>query len=90
MPLFLIIYCFLSMIFTTGLLIYHTTLVVRNLTTKEELKGIYKNAYGNPYRRSCLKNIYKLFCSKNSYPCLLEKIRRKINEKEFVKYISFN
>jgi hypothetical protein len=39
------------MIFVTGLLIYHTSLIINNLTTKEELGGIYKNYFGNPYKR---------------------------------------
>lgn len=36
------------MIFVTGLLIYHLKLISQNVTTKEDLKGFYQNAFGNP------------------------------------------
>ena len=39
------------MLFVTGLLIYHISLIYRNVTTKEELGGYYENYYGNPYKR---------------------------------------
>lgn len=39
------------MIFVTGLLIYHIGLVLKSLTTKEELGGFFENFYGNPYKR---------------------------------------
>lgn len=77
MPLFLIIYCLLTMIFTTGLLIYHTSLITRNLTTKEELKGTFKNRSGNPYRRSCAVNYKRVFCARLPQPSILGKIRQK-------------
>lgn len=60
--MFIIIYCGLSMIFTTHLLLYHTGLIIRNLTTKEELKKFYNNVFGNPYRRSCHLNCKMVLC----------------------------
>ena len=54
--MFVIIYCGLSMIFTTHLLYYHALLVMDNLTTKEELKKFFVNPFGNPYKRSCCSN----------------------------------
>ena len=39
------------MSFTTGLLIYHTRLILTNQTTKEELKKIFGGPMGNPYNR---------------------------------------
>ena len=60
--MFIIIYCGLSMIFTTHLLLYHTGLIIRNLTTKEELKKFYNNVFGNPYRRSCCLNCKIVLC----------------------------
>lgn len=60
--MFIIIYCGLSMIFTTHLLLYHTGLIIRNLTTKEELKKFYNNVFGNPYRRSCCLNCKMVLC----------------------------
>ena len=49
--LIVIIYSLLTMIFVTGLLIYHIKLTCKNITTKENLKGLYQNAFGNPYDR---------------------------------------
>lgn len=60
--IFTIIYCALSMLFTTGLLIYHTKLVSRNITTKEELKKFFVNPYGNPFHRGCCLNWKNVLC----------------------------
>ena len=54
--LFLMIYIGLSMTFTTGLLIYHTKIIKKNLTTKEEMKRFYRNPNGNPYIRNSRQN----------------------------------
>ena len=50
-PLYIIIYCGLCMIFVTGLFIYHSKLILKNITTKEDLKHFYENPQGNPYIR---------------------------------------
>lgn len=97
MPIFLIIYCFFTMIFTTGLMIYHTSLIWRNQTTKEELKNSFKNIYSNPYTRGILKNVKRILCPKLNNPDILDKIRNKIalntvnnqlKEKEKEKYLN--
>ena len=62
--IFTIIYGGLSMIFTTGLLIYHTRLVSTNTTTKEDLKKFFMNPFGNQYRRSLCENIKRVICPK--------------------------
>lgn len=72
------------MIFTTGLLIYHTTLIIRNLTTKEELKGTFKNIFKNPYRRGLFRNLKNIFCPKITKPSLLEKMSIKVYAKKTV------
>ena len=57
--LYIIIYCGLCMIFVTGLFIFHSRLILKNATTKEELKHFWKNPQGNPYKRKSKKtNIY--------------------------------
>jgi hypothetical protein len=56
MSLFLVIYGGLSMLFTTGLLIYHSKLISKNMTTKEELKRFFINPFGDPYSRNCQRN----------------------------------
>ena len=54
--LYLIIYVLLTMIFTTGLLLYHIKIVKNNMTTKEELKKYFVNPFGNPYHRNSKYN----------------------------------
>ena len=52
MSLYIIIYEGLVMIFVTGLFIYHTKLVLKNMTTKEDIKKFWENPQGNPYFRT--------------------------------------
>ena len=52
MALYIIIYEGLVMIFVTGLFIYHTKLVLKNMTTKEDIKKFWENPQGNPYFRT--------------------------------------
>jgi palmitoyltransferase ZDHHC9/14/18 len=75
---FIIIICLLSMIFTTGLLVYHTGLILNNLTTKEELKHVYNNPFGNPYFHTKRRNIRNTLCPKLPQPSLLERMRIKL------------
>ena len=56
MSLYLILYVILTMVFTTGLLIYHIKIVRNNMTTKEELKKYFLNPFDNPYQRSTKNN----------------------------------
>jgi hypothetical protein len=49
--LYLIIYCAGCLAFTLGLLFYHTKLVFTNTTTKEKLKFIWNNPFGNSFNR---------------------------------------
>ena len=66
--LFVIMYCFIKMLFITGLLGYHTFLVNNNITTKEELKNTFKDTpQGNPYTRECTKNWSLLFCCQRKW-----------------------
>ena len=54
--IYLIIYSVLTMCFITGLLIYHIKIILINSTTKEELKKIFDNNYGNPHKRNKWEN----------------------------------
>ncbi len=69
------------MIFTLGLLIYHSSLIWRNLTTKEELKNSFDNIYNNPYNRGLCGNIKKILFPKLNYQDIIDKIREKIYNK---------
>lgn len=62
--LFILIYCALSMLFTTGLLIYHLKLISHNITTKEELKKFFANPFGNPFERAFCFNWRQVLCPK--------------------------
>ncbi len=75
--LFVIIYALLSMIFTTGLCVYHMTLINGNLTTKEELKNVYGNIFGNPYNRGFWKNVRLAFFAPMPKKPLLEVMYEK-------------
>ena len=52
MSIYIIIYEGITMIFVTGLFIYHTKLILRNKTTKEDIKRFWENPQGNPYTRN--------------------------------------
>ena len=48
---------FLSLLFTLNLLYYHLNIIFTNVTTKEKLKHIWENRYGNMYSKGCCYNI---------------------------------
>ena len=54
--LYIIIYCGLCMIFVTGLFIYHSKIIIKNVTTKEDIKHFWVNVQGNPFARKTKKN----------------------------------
>jgi hypothetical protein len=70
------------MIFTTGLFVYHTNLIVKNNTTNEELKSYYKNPIGNPHTRTTSKNCHQALFAINSEPSFLGEVRRNKLAKE--------
>ena len=78
--LYLIIYTVIMMCFITGLLFYHTRLVLVNSTTKEELKKLYKNCQGNPYRRNICYNIKNVLCPKTKKFDIIDILKRNIKE----------
>ena len=84
--MFVIIYCGLSMIFTTHLLYYHAMLVMRNLTTKEELKKFFNNPFGNPYKRSCCSNYKTVLCPVKRKKSILDLMKGSKKEDKAVEY----
>lgn len=60
MSLYVFIYVCITMIFTTELLIFHIRLVINNRTTKEELKFLFLNPFGNPFKRGLSFNFSKI------------------------------
>ena len=57
MSLYLIIYGIVCLAFVMGLLLYHTKLVCTNTTTKEMLKKLWDNPFGNGYNRNWEYNV---------------------------------
>ena len=86
--LYLIIYTVLMMCFITGLLFYHTRLVFVNSTTKEELKKLFNNCQGNPYRRNICYNIKNVLCPKTKKFDIIAILKRNI--KEICDYDQYN
>ena len=82
--LYLIIYVLLSMIFTTGLLFYHIKLVINDMTTKEELKKLFKNPFGNPFQRSIKSNFSSIIFPKIGKKTLMDilDINKEIHQKQ--------
>ena len=65
---YIIIYNAIIMIFVTGLFIYHSKLVLKNTTTKEDIKSYWDNSQGNPYYRNKeLNMINSIFPKKQKY-----------------------
>ena len=78
--LYLIIYCILTMCFITGLLFYHSRLVLINSTTKEELRNVFKNHIGNPFKRNICTNIKNVLCPRTKKYSILDILRGDIKE----------
>ena len=79
------------MIFTTGLLVYHTNLIVKNFTTNEELKGYYRKPIGNPHSRTLSINCGQALKPANSEPSLMDEIiADKLKKEERKKMVEFN
>ena len=60
------------MIFTTELLFFHVKLILKNMTTKEELKKILMNPFGNKYKRNISWNFKNIICPKKAKMSLVD------------------
>lgn len=79
--MFLIIYSLLSLIFTLKLLVYHTLLILNNLTTKEEINRKKSVYLGNPYKMlSLAQNLSQALCPKISKDSFLSMKEMKTND----------
>jgi hypothetical protein len=86
---YVLIYSLISIVLLGYLLIYHTILINKNLTTKEEMKGLasFYQKYTN-IDKGCISNLnYKLFpkTSKNSFVDLL--VRKNSLKEENINYL---
>ena len=72
MSLYIIIFVLLTMIFTTGLLFYHIKIVKQDMTTKEEIKKLFLNPFGNVYFRSTKYNFFSVIFPKLGKKTLMD------------------
>ena len=70
--IYIIIYIFITMIFTFELLIFHIKIVCKNKTTKEELKHYFENSFGNPFKRDLSYNINNALFQKKAKMSLID------------------
>ena len=77
-----IIYVVMEMLFITGLFFYHSMLVCKNMSTKEELKKLLHTRIGNYYSRGCCFNC-KRFCKRQlPYLNTLKQLNELVEVKE--------
>ena len=79
MCLYLIIFCAACLAFILGLLFYHTKLVWTNTTTKEMLKMLWENPFGNGFNRNAWYNIYNAFTPEIKKYSILDILRNGNN-----------
>ena len=70
--LYIIIYVILTMIFTTHLFFYHTSLILHNMSTKVEIKHLSQNPFGNTFERNKSWNFKYILFSKKPKMSLLD------------------
>ena len=87
--LYLIIYGAVCLAFVLGLLFYHTNLVLNNATTKELLKNLWDNPFGNGFNRNLRYNIDNTLLPQTKKYSILDILRSGKNNdfgyKEFEK-----
>jgi len=81
--MYLIIYCAACLAFTLGLLFYHTKLVFTNTTTKEMLKFIWDNPFGNSFNRKWDYNMINTLLPDIKKYSILDILRNGIKTNEF-------
>ena len=84
--IWLICYISLSMIFTTGLLIFHINVVKFDKTTREDLKKLFLNPFSNPYQRSTKENFKNILIPNIKRTSVLDELKR--NKNKYIKYIN--
>ena len=83
--LWLICFIGITMIFTTGLLIFHIKIIKDDKTTKEELKKLFSNPFLNPFQRTTKENLINSLLPNISKKSLIDELKE--NEKNYLNYI---
>ena len=83
--IWLLCYIAISMIFTTGLLLFHIKIMKQDKTTKEELKKLFMNPFLNPYERNLKQNLKNVLIPNIKTTSILDEL--KINKNNYNKFI---
>jgi hypothetical protein len=83
--IWLICYVSISMIFTTGLLIFHINIAKFDKTTREELKKLFINPFSNPYQRTLKQNFKNILIPNIKRTSILDELKN--NKNKYMKYI---
>ena len=78
--LFTILYLLVITFFTVRLFLIHTILILKNITTKEQLRKLVHSKIGNPYNRGKCNNCIEFLCRRKREPPLntLKQLQKKI------------
>ena len=82
--LFTILYLLVLSFFSIRLLLIHTILILKNITTKEQIRKLVHSKIGNPYNRGKCNNCIEFFCRRKREPSLyiLKQLQKKIKIKK--------
>ena len=78
--IWLICYVAISMIFTTGLLIFHIKIIKYDKTTREELKKLFLNPFLNPYERSLKQNLKNILLPNFKRTSIIDELKSNKNK----------
>ena len=78
--IWLICYVSITMIFTTGLLIFHINIIKYDKTTREDLKKLFLNPFLNPYQRDIKKNKKNILLPNNKRTSILDELKNNKNK----------
>ena len=84
-PLYLIIYSIIALLFLFGLLYYHIKLISNNTTTKEDLKRFWNHPFGNPFKRGKIYNWKNALFPLIKKYSILQILRKVINDNLYLK-----
>ena len=83
--IWIIIFIAISMVFTTGLLIFHIKIIKVDKTTREELKKLFMNPFNNPYNRTLKENLKNILFPNISKKSLLDELKE--NRNDYIEYM---
>ena len=84
--IWIIIFIAISMVFTTGLLIFHIKIIKVDKTTREELKKLFVNPFNNPFNRTLKENLKNILFPNISKKSLLDELKE--NKNDYIKYMN--